>query len=280
MRVFQHLHPQLLLISLIVSISIVWQGSANAAQLQLTWTDNSSNEDGFKIERRTGTSAYNQIDESQINTTSYTNSNLPEGTSYCYRVRAFNGVGDSAFTNEACGTTTATLTVITTGTGSGAVISSPAGINCGVDCSETYAGNTTATLTAAPAVDSIFTGWAGACTGTGPCILNMNSTKSVTATFNLKTFALTVNKSGTGSGTVTSSPAGINCGADCSETYASNTSVILTATPAADSNFTGWAGACTGTGPCTLSIDTARSVTAAFDEKLTPPAAPSALAVR
>ncbi|MCI0469532.1 MAG: matrixin family metalloprotease, partial [Nitrospirae bacterium] len=52
-------------------------------------------------------------------------------------------------------------------------------------------------------------------------------------------YTLTVSKSGTGSGTVSSSPSGISCGVDCSESYNSGTTVILTATPAAGSTFSG-----------------------------------------
>src|SRR5207244_12352178 len=74
------------------------------------------------------------------------------------------------------------------------------------------------------------------------------ATASLTVTFT-PTFALTVSKAGTGSGTVTSSPAGITCGATCSAPYASGTVVTLTATPSANSAFTGWSGGgCSGTG--------------------------------
>lgn len=76
---------------------------------------------------------------------------------------------------------------------------------------------------------------------------------------------LTVTKSGTGSGTVTSSPAGINCGADCTEVYNSGTSVTLTATPAIGSVFAGWSGTCTGTGNCAVTMDAAKSVTVTFN---------------
>lgn len=55
-------------------------------------------------------------------------------------------------------------------------------------------------------------------------------------------FGLSVSKLGVGSGTVTSSPAGIQCGVDCFESYNENTSVDLTPTPGADSSFTGWSG--------------------------------------
>ena len=76
------------------------------------------------------------------------------------------------------------------------------------------------------------------------------------------TFALTVTKAGTGSGTV--SGAGIACGSTCSATYASGTSVTLTASAAAGSTFAGWSGACSGTATCTVSMTAARAVTATF----------------
>lgn len=75
---------------------------------------------------------------------------------------------------------------------------------------------------------------------------------------------LTVAKAGAGSGTVISSPAGIDCGSTCSFSFASDTQVVLTATAASGSTFGGWGGACTGTGSCTVTMDRARSVTAPF----------------
>ena len=70
-----------------------------------------------------------------------------------------------------------------------------------------------------------------------------------------------------GHGSVTSVPGGIACGADCSESYAIGTVVTLSATPAADSIFAGWSGACSGTGRCTVRLDAVKTVTATF----TPP---------
>jgi hypothetical protein len=75
---------------------------------------------------------------------------------------------------------------------------------------------------------------------------------------------VTVTKAGTGSGTVTSSPAGVNCGSTCSYGYPYGTSVTLTATPATGSSFAGWSGACTGTGTCMVTTNDTTAVTATF----------------
>jgi Tol biopolymer transport system component len=164
--------------------------------------------------------------------------------------------------------TTFTLSVAKAGSGGGTVTSSPVGINCGSDCSEAYASGTSVTLTAAAAAGSTFAGWSGACTGSGSCVVSMTQARSVTATFNTSgggPFTLTVAKAGTGSGSVTSSPAGINCGGDCTESYVSGASVTLTARAARGSTFAGWSGACTGSGSCVVSMTQARSVTATFN---------------
>jgi uncharacterized repeat protein (TIGR02543 family) len=181
------------------------------------------------------------------------------------------GTGSCVVTMSQARSVTATFTLQTftlsaslAGTGSGTVTSAPAGINCPGDCSEVYDYNTMVTLTATPATGSDFTGWSGDCTGTGPCVVTMTQARSVTATFTLQTFTLSVSLAGTGSGSVSSSPAGIDCGSDCSESYDYNTMVTLTATPATGSDFTGWSGDCTGTDPCVVTMDQARSVTATF----------------
>ncbi len=71
-------------------------------------------------------------------------------------------------------------------------------------------------------------------------------------------------KSGTGSGTVASSTDSINCGSVCNAYIDSGNTVTLTATPDNGSTFTGWTGACSGTGTCTTTMDVAKSVTATF----------------
>ena len=83
---------------------------------------------------------------------------------------------------------------------------------------------------------------------------------------------LTVKKAGSGSGTVTGSPGGINCGGSCSASYEEGTKVTLTATPASGSTFAGWTGGgCTGTGSCVVTIAADTTVTATFNANPPPP---------
>src|SRR5262249_22317286 len=97
------------------------------------------------------------------------------------------------------------------------------------------------------------------------CVVTLNAATTVTATFVQSSFALTVSKAGTGSGTVTSSPAGINCGATCTVSFTSGTVVTLTASASTGSTFTGWSGGgCTGTGTCVVTLNAATTVTATF----------------
>ena len=201
------------------------------------------------------------------NTTNASVSGLLTNTTYYWEVRASNGWVDTYADSNTWGSfTTAsyTLSVSKSGTGSGGVTSAPPGINCGTTCSVAFSLNTSVTLTGAASTGSTFTGWSGACTGTGTCTVTMDATKSVTATFTLNTYALNVSKSGTGSGTITSAPTGINCGTTCSVLFNYPTSVILTAVASTGSTFTGWSGACTGTSTCTVTMDAPKSVIANF----------------
>jgi transcriptional regulator CtsR len=79
----------------------------SASQINLSWTDNSSNETGFYIERRTGAAgSFTQIATVPANTTSYQNTTgLVDGTTYYYQVRAYNTYGNSAYTGQASATT-------------------------------------------------------------------------------------------------------------------------------------------------------------------------------
>ena len=159
------------------------------------------------------------------------------------------------------------LAIATAGAGTGAVTSSPTGVNCPGTCSSTFVAGTNVTLIATPNGGSTFAGWSGACSGTGSCTVTMSAARSVTATFNPPAFTLDVSTAGTGGGAVTSSPAGITCPSACSTSYTQGTAVTLTAAPNATSTFAGWGGggACTGTGTCAVTMSAAQSVTATFN---------------
>ena len=188
------------------------------------------------------------------------------------------GTGTCVVAMNAATSVTATFTPVAPGQfalqvvtqGSGSVASSPAGIACGNDCSETYPQTTSVTLTVTPQSGATFSGWSGACTGTGTCTVVMSATRTVTATFTQIMRTLTVTKAGTGAGTVTSAPAGINCGTDCTEAYAQGASVTLTAAASTGSTFAGWSGACSGTGACAVSMAAAATATATFTANPTP----------
>jgi hypothetical protein len=156
-------------------------------------------------------------------------------------------------------------------TGGGTVTSADGSLNCTSSCSSTYLPGATATLTATPAVGSAFSGWGGACSGTGPCVVTMSAAKNVTATFTaLPNFTLTVTPGGTGKGLVTSSPAGITCGSTCSASFFSGETVTLTASASTGSTFTGWSGGvCTGTAPCQVTVTADTNVTATFKKNVT-----------
>lgn len=159
---------------------------------------------------------------------------------------------------------THTLTVSKNPASGGTVASDPGGISCGSDCTEDYAEDTRVTLTAAAATGWTFTGWSGACSGTGTCTVVMSRDRDVRANFKVQEFTLTVSNSPPSGGRVASSPGGINCGTDCTEKYDYGTSVTLTATAFATWAFTGWSGACSGTGSCTVLMTADRGVTATF----------------
>lgn len=160
------------------------------------------------------------------------------------------------------------LTVIKAGTGLGSVTSDPAGIDCGLTCSVGVLHNTVVTLTANAAQGSTFTGWIGSpsCGSAITCVVAMNGSQLITATFSLNQYALSVTRMGAGQGVVVSDPAGIDCGSTCSANFNFGTEVTLTANANANSNLTGWTGApnCSTSSTCKISMTEARHVVASF----------------
>jgi hypothetical protein len=163
-----------------------------------------------------------------------------------------------------------TLQVGVGGPGEGDVTSSPAGIDCsagGSPCTEEFNEGSTVTLTETPAPHSRFTGWGGPdCDeSTQPtCQILMSEAKAVSAGFApIPQRSLTVQTSG--EGRVTSAPAGIDCGATCSEDFDEGASVTLTAAPAIHNQVT-WSGCAAqpSAGECVVTMSAARSVAATF----------------
>jgi hypothetical protein len=252
----------------------------SAATLTLAWVDSSTNESGFTIQRKAGSAGtFGQLATVAAGATGYVDSTVTAGTTYCYRVSAYNSAGSSAYSNEACATpasaTLYSVTVAKAGTGAGTVASSPAALNCGSTCKASVASGTSLALSATPAAGSTFTGWSGACIGSGTCALVVDAAKTLTATFSLNssttstgsapsTATITVTKNGNGSGVIASSPSGINCSTTCSASFPSGSSITLAAVSTTRSTFAGWSGACTGSGVCILTLDGSKTVTATF----------------
>jgi hypothetical protein len=154
--------------------------------------------------------------------------------------------------------------------GDGRVTSGSPAIDCGTVCTTYVKEGSSIRLVAKPGPGSIFDGWSGPCPSTGPCVLKANDDVDVTARFKAtstsETRELTVKPTGTGRGTVTSSPAGIVCGRQCAASFPKDKQVVLKAVAADGSRFTGWGVPCTGTGRCTVTLHDSRTVTANFEE--------------
>ncbi len=136
-------------------------------------------------------------------------------------------------------TTGSQLTIKKAGNGQGTVTSTPAGIDCGTDCTESYAPGTVVVLKAIAAPGSTFLAF----TGSWDCLdgrVTMSVDRTCTAVF--VQVKLTIKKAGNGQGAVTSTPAGIDCGTDCTESYALGTVVSLRPVAAPGSVFAGWSG--------------------------------------
>lgn len=148
--------------------------------------------------------------------------------------------------------------------------STPAGIQCPSNCTLVVAHGTRIALTAAPIGDSTFVSWSDGCSGTAACAFTVDADVTVNASFALS-YSLTLSRAGTGAGTVTSSPPGIDCGGICTASYPYATSVVLTASASGASSFAGWSGGgCSGFGTCTVAMTAARTVVATFTATVSP----------
>ncbi len=81
--------------------------AVSSSRIDLAWTDNSTNEGGFKVERSTDGVTFTQVAQVGANITTYSNTGLAGGTTYAFRVRAYDGTNNSAYSNTASATTVA-----------------------------------------------------------------------------------------------------------------------------------------------------------------------------
>jgi PKD repeat protein len=128
------------------------------------------------------------------------------------------------------------------------------------------------------APDSVFVGWGGACSGTGPCEVTMDGPRQVVATFRgPQTLTVDIASLGAGAGNVLVVPLLANCAnapgaaVQCSFALAAGTTVTLTATPDPESVFVGWGGVCSGDGPCEVLLADDMTVQATFRTANRPP---------
>ena len=121
-----------------IAPSSLTANAVSTSQINLAWTDNSFNESGFKIERKTGTSGtYSEITTIAAGVTSFNDTGRQPSTQYFYRVRATNLGGDSAYSNEASAMTSNLLpSVSVTAPSGGSVFTAPANVTLNASASD------------------------------------------------------------------------------------------------------------------------------------------------
>jgi Divergent InlB B-repeat domain len=172
-----------------------------------------------------------------------------------------------------------TLTVTITGEGS--LTSAPEGISCPGSCAEHFNQGRLVTLTAHPAPNRELQGWSGCTVQANPdeCNVTMSAAKAVSVSFEvIPQLPLAVSLSGSGQGTVSSSPPAISCPGSCSSSFDEGSTVYLMAAPSPGSGFAGFSGGgCAGTATlCAVPMSSAQNVTATFTGTAAGPAGGSA----
>jgi Divergent InlB B-repeat domain len=184
--------------------------------------------------------------------------------------------------------TSVALNVAGSGSGSGRVISDPAGVDCALSagsvsgaCAARFAPGTVVTLQTQPGATSVFLAFGGDC-AMATCQTTMEVPRSVTATFVPNYLSIVANAASVGGGRIVSAPAGIDCilngtapgtGA-CSTSFPVGTDVTLTQEPVAGATFVAWSANCTGN-PCMVTMGGQRIVDATFRM----PQAPGSVAI-
>ena len=221
------------------AVAVPVQTISNLANLSLTGQAVSGGMDTLTVS--TGTHVYSQQNQDSV-----------LGLAQGWGTAEFNIFGDCCGTQATfnSGATLVVRTSVDNGT--------PNAPSCSGSGTTGETNNLSFVATSTPAQESlpaiVFTE-----SGTGTAISPCSSAIPVASN---SSYALSV--SVTGSGTVTSAPAGISCGATCSANFASGTAVTLTPAAAAGYVFTGWGGACSGSGACVVTMSAAQTVSATF----------------
>ncbi|MFK7991370.1 MAG: hypothetical protein AB8I08_35465 [Sandaracinaceae bacterium] len=161
------------------------------------------------------------------------------------------------------------LRVIQSGDGTGSVVSTPAGIDCGSVCASPFTGEVT--LEASPDFGSEFMGWSGdaaACGTSLMCTVTVSGSVTVEAQWARGRYNLTVDPNGgVGTGTITSMPSGIDCPGTCSAAFDGGDTVTLVAVPDDNMQVVGWTGdaSCGAAPTCEVPLGAPASVGVIFE---------------
>jgi len=261
--------------------------AASSSQINLAWTASTDNV-GVTTYRvfRGGTLAVTAT------TTSHSDTGLTAATTYTYTVSACDAVGNCSAKSASASATTPVANVgdtaapaVPTGLTAEAVGSNQVNLSWAAATDDVAvtsykvfrAGIQVATVTTTSYTDTgltastSYTYTASACDAAGNCSAQSSQVNVTTLSALTPTVTFALDLTVVGSGTITSTPAGITCSSNptadsvgCTEAYESDTAVTLTASSATGSTFTGWSGACTGTSTCTVTMAADKSVTATF----------------
>ncbi len=168
--------------------------------------------------------------------------------------------------------TLAALTIAKPGTGMGAVTSTPAGIDCGGTCEQSFKVGQRISLRAVPMSGSIWSGWTGDCAGQpmDGCEFLIQSAMTVGAVFDGPELSVDLSGAAYGAVVSTSPDGGITCDPFCAAHFPHGARVTLEARPSVRGRFLGWSGPCAGTSTCVVDLATDTTVRAAFEEILLP----------
>ncbi|HPA01345.1 MAG TPA: hypothetical protein PLK29_03875, partial [Chiayiivirga sp.] len=156
--------------------------------------------------------------------------------------------------------------------GDGVVVSAPYGLNCGEQCRASFVAGVSVELTPFSGAGYWFDSWEGECAGSyGTCVVSMTKARHVVAKFTSLSGRdseyRTLNLTASGSGTVSTTPYGVDCGSSCRAYFEKNSNVVLRANPAPGWKFRSWGGACVGVSVsiCTISMLSDQNASVTFE---------------